>query len=49
MLDIKLPFRVLQWVDSNRGEQSRSLFLKKVMIYVFNNKESLDVDKIKEL
>lgn len=49
MLDIKLPFRILQWIDQNRGDQSRSLFIKKVMIYVFDNKEGLDIDKIKEL
>ena len=49
MLEITLPFRVLNWVDLNRGELPRSVFIKKLLIHLFDNKDSLDVDKIKEL
>lgn len=49
MLDIKLPFRILQWVDHHRGDMPRSVFIKKCLIYLYDKDDSLDVDKIKDL
>ena len=49
MLELTLPFRVLDWIDKNRGELPRSVFIKKLMIHLFNEKDTLDVEKIKEL
>lgn len=50
MLELMIPKRILEWIDLNKGEYSRSAFVIKCLVYTFNECKDRDViDKVKKM
>lgn len=50
MLELMIPKRILEWIDSNKGQYSRSAFVIKCLVYTFNECKSEGVlDKVKRM
>lgn len=44
-MDLKLPFRVLEWVDANRGRMSRQAFIVQCLVKLMEIHEIKDQPK----
>ena len=50
MLELMIPKRILEWIDLNKGQYSRSAFVIKCLVYTFNECKDEDVlDKVKRM